>query len=125
MTSCPDCGVEEDLKSLGIERGERLDADHCFLVSKFRCRNCGCEFREVQHTQWTCETTTHGNLGRLLMVEATPQEIRQFEATVDCLDTVVGKIFEASQGDCELLRQLENKLREQLTVVRSVRRQNA
>jgi hypothetical protein len=43
------------LKSLGIERGERQDDSHSILVSKYRCRKCGCEFREIQTTEWTTE----------------------------------------------------------------------
>jgi len=68
MTPCPDCG-SSDLQSLGLERGERLDDDHAILISKYRCKSCGCEFKEIQRTEWQTEVTRHGNYDRLIVIE--------------------------------------------------------
>ena len=69
MTSCPEC-KSQDLQSLGILRGERLDPYHVFLISKYRCRVCSCEFNEVLHSEWTYDITKHGSLERLILMEA-------------------------------------------------------
>jgi hypothetical protein len=54
MTSCPKCSSSK-FKSLGIERGERQDDFHSVIASKYKCRVCGCEFREKLATEWTTE----------------------------------------------------------------------
>ena len=71
MTSCPKCGGSK-LKSLGIEHGERQDNYHSILVSKYKCRKCGVEFREVQTTEWTTKI-----IGR-----ETPESQLPYEATI-------------------------------------------
>jgi transposase-like protein len=69
MTQCPEC-CSCDLESLGIERGERLDDEHAVLISRFKCKACQCEFREVQVTSWRREILKHGNPEWLMMAEA-------------------------------------------------------
>jgi transposase-like protein len=69
VTACPECS-SADLDSLGLERGERLDDGHCVLVSRFRCRSCQCEFREIQVTSWRREILKHGNPDWLILTEA-------------------------------------------------------
>jgi len=120
LTSCPDCGLDE-LESLGIEKGERQDDEHCLLVSKFKCRNCGCQFTEAQHTQWKTETTKHGNLGKLLTVEVTPQGRKKLQNELESLEQVLSRILQACEGDWELLAVFEFKLREHMTVLRTLR----
>ena len=66
--TCPECG-SPDLQSLGLERGERIDDDHVVLVSKFKCRDCGTEFHEIQRTEWETQVTWHGCYERLFLVE--------------------------------------------------------
>jgi len=70
VTRCPECGSgDPNLESLGVQKGERLDPQHTFLISKFRCKACSAEFNEVMHCDWSYETTKHGSLERLLMME--------------------------------------------------------
>jgi hypothetical protein len=54
VTKCPKCGGQK-LKSLGIEKGERQDDFHTVLISKYKCKDCNAEFREIQTTEWTTE----------------------------------------------------------------------
>ncbi|MGA2523798.1 MAG: hypothetical protein ABSF65_06555 [Candidatus Bathyarchaeia archaeon] len=53
MTKCPKCG-RSNLKSFGIEQGERQDDFHTTLISKFKCKDCASKFREIQTTE--CRT---------------------------------------------------------------------
>jgi len=69
MTVCPECGGS-DLESSGILRGERVDNEHTVLVSKFKCRQCGCEFKEYMITSWQTEIIASGKIERLMMLEA-------------------------------------------------------
>jgi transposase-like protein len=70
MTKCPEC-LSEDLQSLGIEHGERIDDEHTILVSRYTCKKCGCEFREIQVTSWRREILRHGCPEWLIMAEWT------------------------------------------------------
>ena len=68
MTACPECS-SSNLETQGFERGERLDDEHTVLISRFRCRACNCEFREIQVTSWRREILKHGNPEWLMMTE--------------------------------------------------------
>jgi hypothetical protein len=69
MTKCPDC-LSEDLQSLGILRGERIDDEHVVLVSKFKCNRCRCEFKEYLISHWQTEVLMHGGYEQLILMEA-------------------------------------------------------
>jgi transposase-like protein len=64
--NCPDCGLAV-LKSLGIEKGERLGENCTVLISKYRCKDCGCEFRELMVTHWELEVVEHSELEQMFM----------------------------------------------------------
>ena len=65
--NCPDCGSER-LKSQGIEKSERLGENCAVLVTRYKCKECECEFREI-HTHWHLEVTKHDKI-ELMFKEA-------------------------------------------------------
>jgi DNA-directed RNA polymerase subunit RPC12/RpoP len=66
--NCPDCGFKE-LKTLGIEKSERLGDNCAVLVTAYKCKECGCEFREFMVTHWHLEITQHDPI-ELMFMEA-------------------------------------------------------
>jgi hypothetical protein len=69
MTSCPDCGTG-DPKALGIEHGKSMGDNCTILVTRYRCKECCCEFREFMVTHWHLEVTRHDPI-ELMFMEAT------------------------------------------------------
>ena len=66
ILSCPDCGLTR-LKTLGIERGERLGDNCAVLVTRYSCKECECEFREFMVTHWHLEITKHDRIEMMFM----------------------------------------------------------
>jgi|WetSurMetagenome_2_1015567.scaffolds.fasta_scaffold387839_1 transposase-like protein len=66
IQNCPDCGLKV-LKNLGIERGGRLGDNCTVLITRYRCKDCGCEFRELQITHWETEIIEHSELEKSFM----------------------------------------------------------
>jgi hypothetical protein len=66
IQSCPDCGSKR-LKTLGIEKSERLGENCVVLISSYGCRECECEFREFLITHWELEITKHDRIERIFM----------------------------------------------------------
>ncbi len=60
MTSCPEC-CSDNLEELGREDGGRQDDEHFVARTKFKCRNCGCEFEVFERFEVETEILTHGN----------------------------------------------------------------
>lgn len=118
--NCPDCGLDE-LESLGIEKGERVDDEHCLLITQFKCRNCGCIFSEIQHTQWNSEVTKHGNLASMLKAEVATRARKKFEAELSNLEQALRTIIEECKDDRELLAVFEFKLREHIFALKYLR----
>ncbi len=70
IESCPDCGSKH-LKTLGIEKSDRLGDNCTVLVTMCKCKDCECEFREFMVTHWHLAITKHDRIERLFM-EAQP-----------------------------------------------------
>jgi transposase-like protein len=66
ILSCPDCGLTR-LKTLGIEKSERLGDNCAILVTRYSCKECECEFREFMVTHWHLEVTKHDRIERMFM----------------------------------------------------------
>jgi hypothetical protein len=64
--NCPDCGVAR-IKTLGIEKSERLGNNCTVLVTAYKCKECECEFREFIVTHWHLEVTKHDRIERMFM----------------------------------------------------------
>ena len=63
---CPDCGSGH-LRTLGIERTERLGDSCVLVVSGYECKECGCTFREFMVTHWHIEITEHDPIELMFM----------------------------------------------------------
>jgi hypothetical protein len=64
--NCPDCGVAS-AKTIGIEKGERLGENCTVLITWYKCKECGCEFREFMVTHWHLEVTKHDPIELMFM----------------------------------------------------------
>ncbi len=58
MNSCPNSGGA-DPKALGIEQVKSMGDNCAVLVTKYKCKECECEFREYMVTHWHLEVTQH------------------------------------------------------------------
>jgi len=66
IQSCPDCGLKV-LKSLRIEQGRCLGENCTVLITRYRCKDCGCEFRELMVTHWETEIIERSELEKSFM----------------------------------------------------------
>jgi len=59
MTSCPEC-TSSNLQDLGTEHADTGDQDYEVSTTKYKCKECGCEFEVTERTEWETEVTVHG-----------------------------------------------------------------
>jgi hypothetical protein len=95
---------------LKAQERETVDAEHSFLISKLKCKNCGCQFDVIERTELTYEIQKHDNNRKTLAVEVTHSEREEFEKGLRDLQDLLAKIFGLCSGDSELLTILHNEL---------------
>jgi transposase-like protein len=66
IQSCPDCGMQNP-KTIGIEKGQSLGDNCAVLITRYKCKDCGCEFREFMVTHWELEIIEHSDLEKLFI----------------------------------------------------------